>query len=594
MALLPLVAQSFNAVPVTQTDLYDLLDIAQIRGLCRPLSATKPYSVSLIASRLQEINKKRRDLSEAERIVLDDYLERYVEQKDKPFTEDGNIRIESEHFPTTIGGYIGGQVSTDLGNFADSLGGSMFIGAFARGDAGRYVSWGMDFSGGLFLVDDYDTAMSYGPTGYEPYTYTKEWDGGLHPISSLSSFEQMPTSLSGGYQFMPELAAGFFENRISLRFARNRHDWGIGEGNLFLSSTARPFFSMEANFAPFDWISISSLTGVLEYGENYRNHESYHIQRTSQEQQNMYSVLQIETNPFDWLYLSFFDAAVYFKRLELGYIFPHMSKFLSQNNTGDFDNLMMGGTLGLSWPGLFRTYFSVYLDEARFNSSDFFGNYANMYSYQLGLEMPIPSIPWSTLILQYTKIEPYTYTHYYYTSAPGYSPPDSDGDGHPDYAMDNGYMNGGENLAYNLEPNSDELMLLFRSQIRRGFSFRTHYRMVRHGDPSTTYGSTYDAWGYDVSDPLITPDTDPQGAYGNGERKNFLKDGHYEWYHIISLGGTLDTRQWGEPVQFDLSYTLIFLYYTNWNASGWAPVNSSAYPNQIRNVVTFSVSVSPW
>lgn len=593
--LASLTAQSHNAVPVTEVALYDFLELAQIRGLLRVLPSAKPYPRSLVVRSLYEVDTHRSRLSPHEQAVLDDLIERYAEDVDKPFLQDWDVRIEDDVFPTKIGAYLTGIVSTDLGNFTDSLGGMGILGFYIQGDMGRHVSWGIDFSGGLFLADDYDTAYNYGPAGWEPYTFTKTWDGGLHPISSLSSFTQMPTSLSGGYTFEPEIAASFWDNRLDLRFGRLRHDWGIGEGSLFLDAGARPFFGIETTMSPFKWINLSAMTGVLEYGENFRNHASYSIWKTAQEQQNMFSVLQIDVNPVDWLHISIFDAAIYLKRPELGYVFPFMSRFISQNNTGDFDNLMLGGTLGLSWPGVFRTYFSFYLDEARFDEPNFFHDPANMYSFQAGIKVPIPGLPWSNLTVQYTKIEPFTYTHYYYKDSPWYTPVDSDNDGHPDYAMDTGYMNGGESLGYGLEPNSDEIMLQLNSHFRRGITWMGRYRMIRHGFPGSVNGSTFDAWGFDPGDDTITSGTDLNGAYHPGATKDFLKDGIYEWFHIFSLGGTLDMRIWNEPVQFGLNYSFVYLYYTDYSTNGhFKPLDNAAFPNTIRNIITISVSVSPY
>ena len=608
--LVALSAQSHNTIPVTETALYEFLEIARIRRLTGPIRATKPYARSLAAAILYEIEGRKDKLSAHEQTVLEDLIERYAIDADKAFNLDGDVRFSHDIFPTTFGAYVRGEMSIDVDK-EDSLGANGLVGAYIKGDIGKHVSWGMDATAGGFLVDDYDVEKSYGPEGWIPYSYTKIWDGGLHPIAKLDSFEQMPTSPSVGYSYSPEIAASFWDNRVGLRFGRIRHNWGIGEGSLHLDPGARPFFAFEWNITPFKQVSISSIAGILEYGENFRKNDAYHIEYTSRKQQNMFSALQVEVTPLDWLYLSFFDGVVYLKRPEWGYVFPLMSKFFSQNNTGDFDNLMMGGTIGLSWPGFLRAYFSVYLDEARFTAGDFFHNPANMYSFQAGIKAPIPGIPWSTLTLQYTKIEPFTYTHYYYVDSPWYTPPvafDEDGSTGerkyvPVYAMDTGYMNGGESLGYGLEPNSDEIMLKLTSHFRRGITWSGEYRMIRHGFPESVPGSTFDPWGFspkkETLDPdkgpeLVTPGNDPNGAYG-GTKKSFLCDGIYEWFHIVTLGGTLDTRLWNEAVQFGLQYSFVALYYTDFKKRGnFKPINSSYYPNTFRNIVTISIGVSPY
>ena len=260
-------------------------------------------------------------------------------------------------------------------------------------------------------------------------------------------------------------------------------------------------------------MNFSFLTGTLDYGETFRTTDDYNIKDTAETQQNMFSVLQIELMPADWLYISAYDGGVYLKRTELGYAMPLMSRFFNQNSVGDFDNLAMGGSLVLTKKGLGKFYTAVFLDEAKFNKPDFFGNYGNMYSYQLGVKGPVPGMPLTSATLQYTKIEPFTYTHYTVEDSPWYS----------GLNMETGYMNGGESLGYGLEPNSDELMLRLKSLPRKGLSFEGGYRMVRHG---TNVGSYYDSWGYDESDPSINQDNDPDGAYNRDERQGLPEGRH--------------------------------------------------------------------
>jgi hypothetical protein len=271
VASVGLTAQTHNAIPVTEYALYEFLDIAQIRGLLRPLPAARPYARSLVARSLYEINNRRSTLSPYEQEVLEDFIERYADDPDLPFNIDGDFRLEHDVFPTRFGGYLKGTISTDLGRIKESFGGSAVLGGYVKGDLGRFVSWGIDLSFGAFLVDDYDTSYNYGPAGFEPYTYTKTWDGGLHPISSLSSFVQMPTSLSFGYTYAPEIAFSFFDNRLDLRFARMRHDWGIGEGSLVLDAGARPCFGFFTKINPLKMIYLSALVGGLGGGGNCRD-----------------------------------------------------------------------------------------------------------------------------------------------------------------------------------------------------------------------------------------------------------------------------------------------------------------------------------
>jgi len=573
-------AQSHNAVNLDDTVLYDFLEQAELRGYASRLPAAKPYPLSFVKSVLEDIRKKSGRMSAWEKEVFQELYDKYAADEDRPVLKDGDLRLDHDLFPVRIEAFAGAEANANLLELRDS-GGEVTAGVAVTGDLADNFSWGVEFSGGAFLADDYDSAASYGPTAWEPYTYSKNWDGGLHPLTSLNNFTMMPTELCFGYSYDTEIAASFWDNALDFRFGRTRRDWGIGEGSLFLDGNARPFLAFEGSLSPWKWFNFSFLTGTLEYGENFRNADDYNIKGTSRTQQNMFSILQLEITPTDWLYLSAFDSGVFLKRPEMGYWNPLLSNFFNQNNVGDFDNMAVGGTLGVKIPGIAQTYVSVFLDEARFNHPDFFGNYSNMYSYQAGVKAPVPGLPWSQVILQYTKIEPFTYTHYAVDNSPWYM----------DLPMQTGYLNGGEGLGYGLEPNSDELMLKFRTLPRRGITGEAGYRMVRHG---TGPGSTYDSWGYDSEDENITPDNDPNGAYGQEGSKNFLKDGVYEWFHIFSLGGTLDLSRWDQPVSFGLKYSYVYKYFSDYENNGnYSPVNSGIYENEHRHLVSFSVRLFP-
>jgi hypothetical protein len=114
------------------------------------------------------------------------------------------------------------------------------------------------------------------------------------------------------------------------------------------------------------------------------------------------------SEPTDWAVLSIWDATIYPKRSELGYPHPFISQFMYQNVTGDFDNMMIGGSIVLDWPEIFRFYGGLYIDEWSLTGGDFFEKDRNMYALQTGIKapLPIPALPWSRLVFQYTKLSP--------------------------------------------------------------------------------------------------------------------------------------------------------------------------------------------
>ncbi len=619
-----LFGQTHNAVPLTEVGLYDFLNQAELRGFLSDLRTVKPYPRSYVIKVLKDLEESRPEMNTFEQEVFQVYYDRYVVDEDRDSFLDGDRRFENEEgfFRARVGVSLRSLGKIKATEIKDS-GGEVLGSLDVTGDMGDKLSWGGTFQGGVFYAP-YDPSTEYGPSAWEPYSYSKGWDGGIHPASSLNNFASMALDPSFGYRYNTEIVASLWDGRTDLRFGRLSREWGLGQGSLFLAGTAMPFMAFEGTVNPTPWLTLSFLTGTLEYGESYRNIEDYSIKKTAARQQNMYSLLYVELRPTDWLYLSVFDAGVYLKRPEMGYIHPLFSRFSYQNNVGDFDNMVLGGTLALRKPGLGRLYTSVFLDEARFNHDGFFTSFANMYSYQLGAEFILPGIPWGKGLLQYTKIEPYAYTHYAITNSPWY-------EGFP---METSYLNGGEPLGYPVEPNSDELLLNFNSQFKGGFKAKLGYRMTRHGrgpggtfnpwgsqvnkdgfpayvDPSGNIaysdGSTwYDQEGNEITNPavfdqsnneLMDQDNDPSGAYGRNnrrEKKDFLKDGLYEWFHTFTLGGSYDMSRQGIPIELNLDYSYTFKYYSDYTSTGnFKPLDNLNYGNEHRHLISLMVTFYP-
>ncbi len=78
---------------------------------------------------------------------------------------------------------------------------------------------------------------------------------------------------------------------------------------------------------------------------------------------------------------------------------------------------------------------------------------ALQFGLQGGVQWVIPKLPFTIASFQYTKIEPYTYSHY----------PQQYPFFDKDYYFDINWTNDGENLGYHLPPNSDEFLIKIES-----------------------------------------------------------------------------------------------------------------------------------
>jgi len=545
-------AQTHVSVPVDHA-VYYILDQAEVRGLCSPLPAVKPYTRGKIIETINEIldaePKRFGNLTDGEREILENAREEFSGKAAGFDPWNGMYRFETT-------GKNDVRFSLDLGIAAESLNSAAYnkeeedkdIGTdtwgtiIIRGDVGEHFSYNIDFSAGLMKakrvkMGEYypyaiqadtsdpsiinDKAEVYSrPLAFFPYTYKRNWDGFMFNLTGsmdAGSMEGWPINLSIAASMESEMSASIFDDMLLIRFGRIRREWGaMAPGSsLVLNSAARPFVGIEANFNPVPWFSFSSLTGVLEF-DNLNG-----ISDPAMTFQNAYSIQQVELNYKNYFHIDFGSAVIWSKRFELGYIFPLLDNFFYQNFIGDFDNMAIHLNLKGQYPGLGKIWFSFFLDELEISSmSSAFDLDRHMFAYQAGLQGIIPFLRFTSLTVSYTKIEPYNYTHRR-NFLPWYDRKNG--------PMELAYVNSGASLGYYTPPNSDEIKVRFDTRPLSGTLCHLQYQLVRHG---ADYGR------HQVDGSSLISELDPRGRDGSKASlwKNFLNDGAYQWTHIIKIG----------------------------------------------------------
>ena len=558
LAVLPvnLPAQKQLSVDL-QDSVYQLLDMGELRGVLSRLSAVRPYSRSRVVELLERMWDSRERFSGAEQTVLADALQRFGEE------------------PT---GLSRGNVSYRR---ADGAGARLQVGGDARSrvrlNANSPENWHLDSVIRSYLQGDLAPWLSYlGVVGFTfdrvradeafaPYSFTKQWDA-IHlsfgePRYSDGSLDYPTIS----YDLETEIAVQLLRDSMRLGLARQRREWGIGDGSLTLGHTARPFIGSEIHAELAPWLIIHHLLGSLSNWElepgGLPDREGF----GTLSYQKLFALQRLEILPFPWLYLSASGSVVGAKRFELTYAAPLLFDVLAQNLIADVDNVGVGVDLAVTLPPFGRIYFSFYADEMELtNLSELFTRPRNMFALQGGLRVPIPRLPFTALTLQYTRIEPFTYAHYpsdYF----GYSLP-----------VDSSYTHDGENLAYPLWPNSDEFLFKLTSVPLPRLRAALEYRLIRHGDnPGKLPGELFI-----LGRPDGYLDYDFLDSYPD---KDFLHDGLYDHNHIVTLSGEYAIPH--SPVTVGLSYTFAYTY--------WEPNDSgeSDRPDQIRNIFGIEVRV---
>jgi hypothetical protein len=610
-------AQSNNSVPVDQ-EVYYILELAQIRGLCDPLPGARPYSEKQILRALDTIlDRDTGLLSETERATVQRLYRNYRKQETGLDWRRGTYTFQfySPRKQIPFGGNIGigaqigfsGGYYAGLGDF--EWGADNKISIYTNGDIGEQFSYRFHLLGHITraprpLLGDYHSyhenftdepdlgymdrvLKSYGqPRAFFPYTYRKTWDGFVVVPSEISTSGLVgwPDEMAIALMILGELSGGFLDDMVTWRFGRLRREWGaMSQGrSLIFNEAAQPFMALEASFNPFPWFSFSALTGVLEffYAEE--------MKRSAWSFQNAFSIEMLEFNFKNYFHIDLGSTAIWAKRFELGYIFPVNNNFLYQDSIGDFDNMGFFLNLRGQYPGKGRIWFSFFADEIDPDIkqlSKFFQLDRKMYAAQAGLTWILPQLPFASLSLSYTKIEPYTYTHNRILVP--WANNEYDGENIP---METNYVNNGEGLGYYLPPNSDEIRLRFQAMPWLNTLSFFQYQMIRHGadhGPQAVDGSSFSS------------ELDPRGRNDKDVlKKFFLRDGAYEWQHILMVGAEHTLEKLRVPIRVFGSFGVVISYYTDIGGpansgepSSYSIVDTQDYPKTTGVILTLGFRI---
>lgn len=603
--------------------IYAIISNAELAGLCDPHSYVKPYSEKVVKKIIDEIiandnASEKKLISDAEMQILLDAKNSF-ERKQGFDWQRGGWYFEKEgkiHTSFDVRARLDTFVSGGLyKNKNDNQWGMHIVPEISfKGDLSNYFSYGASFFGSasravLKDVDQYKIGEwwytsaedgngdrkinTFENKAFFPFSYHKKWEGRVWHIDNLSENNEYGWNgkLGIGMGFSAELNVSALDDKVFLCFGRIHHEWAAMDRNasLVLSNFAQPFLGFEFIIAPVKWLTISSLTGILEYPRSehitntiYNSKKDYAGYGLSMIFQNAYTIAMLELN-FKYVHFDFGTTVIWPKRFELGYLHPLVFKLWYQNNVGDMDNLAVFANLKLTYPRFGSIWAGIYLDEFIGGNKvtgllgDFIHSTRNMYATQVGMKARIPGLPFASLSLRYTKIEPYCYTHHAinYTWYQHY--------------ISEAYMNSGENIGYYLPPNSDELNVYFETELPKNLRAHAEYQFIRHG---ADHGSQAVRGSSQYSE------MNPNGR--EAMRKYFLHDGAYQWFHILKLGGEWNLKQFKAPVTVYADVGFIYSYYTvladasNTNTNKSFPyhkANTSEYPTEIGGILSAGVKV---
>jgi len=497
---------------------YILLETGKLRGMFPSLTYAKPYSNDQVV-KLLHIMLGRTE-SPDEIVLIKRYLTDLQPRNDQSILKTGRLPLKS----TDISDFeLGASFATSLNvstDDPDNYDQRNVFNMLFQGNLTDHFSYRMD--AGL----RYDKLSS---TAWAPYTYSTPGEGFY-----ISYNEDSPIGYSDGenkghsssYNTSPEMALSLLDNHVFLRWGMIERDWGPGTGNILISENARSFDAIEGTFNFTDSFGLVFLTGTLTDWEN------------DDQFQNMLTSSRMEFHFPYGLDFSINQSVIWIKRFELGYMNPFMNDIVYQNTLGNYDNMYLG--LEMAWNFLdgYQFYSSFTTDEMRYwTPSKLFKEVRNIFALQGGLKGVVPFLPFTTVNVQYTRLEPYFYTHYAqkYPSYTDYYDADEK------TRMYTYYANKGENLGYPLPPDSDELLITVQTAAYSNLLLNFSYSFITHSDQ----------YGLSIQDP-IDYDLYEEGGYDQKDHSGHL----IERINTLALDCRWDIPDL--PVILNAGYALVF------------------------------------
>ena len=460
--------ESYITVPLGHRA-YTILNNAEIRGIIPVLHNARPYSTSKVLKELQTIHNSNA-ISQTEKHIIEDIIhELSTKQEDNSFksvTTYGSVVQDFDDIG--VRAEVGARFKTQYTQSLSTLhviDWRNTIEVYLRADVKNMLSFEMNLAR---LFDHID---------YRPFLkndFYVDAKGKYDPLW----LDEHPFLTFGGTS-SPELNLSLLHNKLDIRFASIKRDWGVGTNNLMLSGSANSFNAIEVQYEIVPWLKYSFITGKLgsfsfydfkdkddpnDFYANYFFTDDLHESKYD----NNYSAHRVEVS-LPWnISLGVYESVVYRRRFELGYLNPFAILFYEQEIIGDFDNMLAG--LDFEWiiPSYGRVYGSLATTEMSvLNPKRFLTAPRNILGIQGGVDINIPLLPFTTVTAQYTYLAPFFYTH------------------KPYEGNEISFVNEGRNIGYPLRPNSDEILLKIDSQFKEGwdgsFTFKYQRRSGQYG-----------------------------------------------------------------------------------------------------------------
>ncbi len=424
------IAQSVN-VPLDHRS-YDFLERLEAKGVFHNiLTKSYPLTRTEIALIFTQIDTCKKKLSSTEQAIFDQLKGEFYEELE-PLNVKSESRHHERHLMTWNEEAHKIKVDFDFAQTFDVKRGDQYekserssqtkMGGIIRGRFGRYFNFYVDAQNTLNKGTDI-TEESFNPQQGAPIT-----------ISGKNAYSDD----SRAYVAFDH--AWFFAE-----FGRDQIKWGPGyRGSLIISSENPRFELLKLKFR-FNRFQFTSFHGSL-HSSNKVKYIAGH---------------RLELKVLPWLYVSGSEVVIYGNRnVEASYLNPLVPYHVAEHHLGDKDNNAMGFDMTMFPFKKHKFYFELFLDD--FTSAENpFKYYGNKFAFLVGHRWINPfGLENTDLTWEYTRIEPYVYTH-----------KDSV----------NTYQNYDKSIGHWLGPNSDDLFIKFGYIINRDLKLDIITERIQQG-----------------------------------------------------------------------------------------------------------------
>lgn len=281
--------------------------------------------------------------------------------------------------------------------------------------------------------------------------------------------------------------------KISAQLGREKLTYGYGYGSKLILSGDNP---------NLDFLKINFSYGPIKISEIFASTAGRFLPSRNDRYTKYYSAHKLKVCIKDLFDIGYTDMVVYNGRIDFAYLNPLMLWHFAEKSLQDRDNKILAIDLQTKFMKNIEFQGTVYIDDDEgFALLTGKTDISEKIAYQVGTYIYEPfSIKNLSLIFEYTKIRPYTYTH---------DDPRND------------YTAYGLNLGHRIGPNADEIYTKLSYNIYEWGRLNLEFSRIRKGNNVyDNCGNLVRNTGGDISQPFRYGTDDPEARFLDGERVN--------------------------------------------------------------------------